>query len=777
MAQLFAGMRAHQVFGADTEVGKTIFSTGYALAGTLCSADASVRGPRTLAPRADAERVAYLKPVSTGPPHEMDAGHLQQYAPWVHSSTMLQFAEPVSPHLASVQKAGTLPHDAHDAQIVSGIGAWLLQQARASVPAAAIIETAGGVNSPAPSGSSQADLLRPLRLPVVLVGSSKLGGISTTRSALESLRMRGYDVEAVLMFPSQRYQNDAYLQSLLAEEYAIPVFALGGPNGDGWGAPPVRAVCDEEDHARMRDYYIGLVHGREDGSGTSMLDVVRHLRAAHAKRLARLSTMASKTREVCWWPFTQHGRYTDEDVMVIDSAYGDFFAVHNNTPQTSLLAPALDGSASWWTQVLGHGHARLGAAAAYAAGRYGHVLFPGATNEPALALSETLLGKRPLSFSAPGHGWASRVFFSDDGSTAMEVALKMAIQSSVRRYAEGEGEDREWQVLGLQGSYHGDTIGVMDACEPSVYSDHVAWYKGRGYWLAPPTLRVKHGKVHVIVRPNRDWAHWERDTARDEIHLATFDSMQEAYDVTRRMQHGELYENYRAMLHTTLTRLVRDEGRRFGALVLEPLVMGAGGMLFVDPLFQRCLVDVVREQAALFGGKHVSRTPSQWQGLPVIYDEIFTGLFRIGIPSAADVLGTSPDIACYAKILSGGLVPLSATLASSSIFDTFAHSDEKTRALLHGHSYTAHPVGCSVALETFAILDEMHMRGDWAKHQEDWGSTTIWSFWNKQFVQRLSAYAHVESVMALGTVLKIALVDQDAGAPSVSAQRRRARKR
>lgn len=706
--------------------------------------------------------------------------HLTTFAPQVASTTLVQFSDPVSPHLAATQATGALPDEAQDAQIIHGVRQWLMQQ-----HGTAIVETAGGVHSPAPSGLSQADLLRPLRLPTVLVGSSKLGGIGTTRAALESLRMRGYDIDAVLLFPSERYGNDVYLGRLLEEEHGIPVFALGGPSDGGWGAPPIRAPTTAEDVAAMRTYYAGLVAGR-DGGGLG--SVVRHLQKQHADRLAELRTLGTRTYEQCWWPFTQHARYTPQDVMAIDSAHGDTFATYNATSQS--LDATLDGSASWWTQCFGHAHPRLTQAAAYAAGRYGHVLFPGAANQPALDLAERLLGTQPLAFPAPG-SWASRVFFSDDGSTAMEVALKMAIQSSARRYAPQAGSkatqqrirpgraagslggrpEREWEVLGLQGSYHGDTIGAMDACEPSTYSDHVAWYRGRGYWLAPPALATRNGQVDIVAPPSEDWDFGKKP-------LGSFASMEEAYDVEKRLG-TPLADEYRDAINATLERLVIVDRRRFGALVLEPLVMGAGGMVFVDPLFQRILIDVVRAREDLFAMQDAplrdavspaadGRSPSEWRGLPVVFDEVFTGLFRLGYASATEVLGTTPDIACYAKILSGGLVPLSVTLASSSIFDTFRQTPEKVHALLHGHSYTAHPVGCAVANETLSLLDEMVRRKDWAPFQAQWGAA--WSFWDRAFVERLSRLDGVASAMALGTVLKIELADAAGGYASTAAE-------
>ena len=697
---------------------------------------------------------------------------MSRFAPHAAARTLVQFAEPVSPHVAATQSDGALPDAARDEHLVSGIGAWIHDVARrATHPTAAYVETAGGVHSPAPSGVSQAELLRPLRLPVVLIGSSALGGISTTRAAYEALRMRGYDVDAVLLFPSPVYRNDDYLRGWLAEQ-GVPVFALGGPAHGAWGAPPVRAESLERDAELMHTYYTGLVRGADEGPG--MADVVRHLRARHAARIDALATLGSRAHECVWWPFTQHARVAPHDVTVIESAHGDFFAAYSPT-QPSLLTPLFDGSASWWTQIFGHSHPRLTAAAAYAAGRFGHVMFPAAANEPAVTLAERLLGCAPDSDVAPGRGWASRVFYSDDGSTAMEVALKMALQASVRRFdaaptsqatlariergrergSLGGRPPRELGVLGLRGSYHGDTIGAMDACEPSLYSEHVAWYRGRGYWITPPTLGIERGRI--VVRAVGD--EWE---AQDEC-LATLASLDEAYNVRARLA-TPLAEQYRSMLHALLERLVRVEGRRFGALVLEPLVMGAGGMLFIDPLFQRCLVDVGRGREALFrrlapplrdARAPAPRAPDAWRGLPVVFDEVFTGLFRVGHASAADVLGCTPDIACYAKVLTGGLVPLAATLASRSIFDAFAPSTSKAHALLHGHSYTAHPVGCAVANETLTMLSEMRPQRD--------------GYWDSALVERLSHSSRVQSVMALGTVLKVELADPDPGYASGTA--------
>jgi len=128
------------------------------------------------------------------------------------------------------------------------------------------------------------------------------------------------------------------------------------------------------------------------------------------------------------------------------------------------------------------------------------------------------------------------------------------------------------------------------------------------------------------------------------------------------------------------------------------------------------------------------------------------------------VLGATPDIAVYAKILTGGLLPLSATLASSSIFGAFL-SDRKVDALLHGHSYTANPIGCAVALKALQMIEDADAKDAWAAPRADWGvgASGRWSFWRSQFVDAVSRVPGVKGAMAMGTVLSIELEDSNAG--------------
>lgn len=198
------------------------------------------------------------------------------------------------------------------------------------------------------------------------------------------------------------------------------------------------------------------------------------------------------------------------------------------------------------------------------------------------------------------------------------------------------------------------------------------------------------------------------------------------------------------------------------------------------------MVKVIRQSPHLFTDKQgeVARTEEskQWSGLPILFDEVFTGLYRLGRFTPSTFLGVEPDVAVNAKLLTGGLVPLSTTMASEDIFEVF-RSPQKVDALLHGHSYTAHPIGCQVGIESLKAMQRMEQRGewDWAKNQ-GWSGVTgkpaakpmlpslakknkpasneVWSVWPLDMVESLSRMSKVDGVWALGSVLAVHLKDE-----------------
>jgi dethiobiotin synthetase/adenosylmethionine--8-amino-7-oxononanoate aminotransferase len=588
---------------------------------------------------------------------------------------------------------------------------------------------------------TQLDSYRPLLLPTILIGDAKLGGISSTISAFESLLVRGYTIDAVLLFRDEYYRNWEYLKAYF-DERGIYFSAVD--------SPPSRTANLADNLASTHDYYETIVP--MDGK-RSIYEVIDHLDDCHKHRIRELDSLPRRTLNTVWWPFVQHGLVKHEtDVNVIDSACSDFFSVYkpsnasqSKTTENSLLESQFDGSASWWTQALGHSHPELMLAAAGAAGRYGHVMFPQATHLPALKLAEHLV------HDGPGKGWAARAFFSDDGSTGMEIALKMALRTYSVKHPGilKESAKKKLGILGLKGSYHGDTIGSMDACAEGVYT--CEWHNAKGYWFDPPTISIQRGKVVLSLPPAL-----ASDLESPEIDA---ESLSWLYNVPRRMD-TPLADIYRGYIGRTLRNIKSSGGPELAALVLEPIVMGAGGMIFVDPLFQRIMVDVARGPV---DSSILSST------LPVIFDEVFVGLYRIGMKSTGHLLGAYPDISVNAKILTGGLVPMAVTLASDSVFQAFM-SEKKTDALLHGHSYTAHPVGCAVANKTLDIVEKLVQSRPWKDAQKQWADSdreaddiNVWSLWEPKFVDAISHLPIVDEIMTMGTVLAIKFKDEQRG--------------
>ena len=249
-------------------------------------------------------------------------------------------------------------------------------------------------------------------------------------------------------------------------------------------------------------------------------------------------------------------------------------------------------------------------AAATQARTLDHTLFAGTTHEPAVALSEELVSIAPEGLS--------RVFFSDNGSTSVEVALKIARQRWVQR---GEPERRVF--VSLEGGYHGDTFGAMAAGDPDPF------------FLPFQALLFEVRRVPPRV-----------------------EAIEEA---------------------------LTDLGGRACGVILEPILQGAAGMRIHSPEMLRG----VRAACDRFD-------------VPLIADEVLTGFGRTGTLFACEQAGISPDLMCLAKGLTGGFFPMSVTLATEEIFESFL-SDERARAFFHGHTFTAHPIGCAVARASLAI--------------------------------------------------------------------------
>lgn len=320
------------------------------------------------------------------------------------------------------------------------------------------------------------------------------------------------------------------------------------------------------------------------------------------------------TPSAVWRPFTQHALEPDPPRIV--RAEGAWL-------EDSDGRKILDAISSWWVTTHGHRHPAIMAAIREATETLDQIIFAGLTHEPAEALARELVALAPAGLA--------HVFFSDSGSTAVEVALKMALGVFRNR-----GAPRS-RIAVLEGAYHGDTIGTMSAGERGVFN---AAYD--------PLLF---------------------DVAR--IPFPEPGAEQAAYDALERA----------------------GKGGGLAALLVEPLVLGAGGMRMYRPQALAELARIARAAGAL-----------------VIADEVMTGWGRTGGLFACEQAGLSPDILCTSKGLTGGAVPLAATLATSDIFE--AHwSRDRSKTFFHSSSYTANPIACAAALANVGIWRDEPVAG------------------------------------------------------------------
>lgn len=278
----------------------------------------------------------------------------------------------------------------------------------------------------------------------------------------------------------------------------------------------------------------------------------------------------------------------------------------------------VDGVASWWTAVHGYNHPHIAEAVRDQLAAMPHVMFGGLVHQPALELARRLAAMLPEGLE--------RVFFTDSGSVAVEVAMKMAVQAWLNRSERGRT-----RFLAFRGGYHGDTIATMAVCDPD--EGMHALFKG----LLPENP--------ILELP------------RDEASTAAMDAWLDRH------------------AHT------------LAGILVEPLVQGAGGMVFQPPEVLRRL-----------------RAAADRHGLYLIFDEIFTGFGRTGSMFAMDQAGVVPDIVTLSKALTGGTLALAATVAHTRVFEAF-WSDDPGHALMHGPTYMANPLACAAANASLDLFE------------------------------------------------------------------------
>jgi len=325
-----------------------------------------------------------------------------------------------------------------------------------------------------------------------------------------------------------------------------------------------------------------------------------------------------------WHPFTQMQDWLGEEPCIISGAEGNFLIdVHGRK--------YLDGVSSLWCNVHGHRKKELDDAIRAQLERVSHSTFLGLSHVPGIQLAEKLIAIAPDGLR--------RVFYSDSGATAVEIALKMAVQ-----YCQLKNETQRTEIASLAESYHGDTVGSMSVGYSETFH---RFHKS----LLFPVLRIT---------PPHVFRYYRRMSEADALRAAIAEADEK---IAARKNH-------------------------LAALVMEPLMQGAAGMWAQPVEYVKVLQAICRRYGILF-----------------ILDEVATGFGRTGKMFACEHANVAPDLLCLAKGITGGYLPLAATLASEAVFSVFLGEYREFKTFFHGHTYTGNPLGCAVAIANLEIFE------------------------------------------------------------------------
>lgn len=370
-----------------------------------------------------------------------------------------------------------------------------------------------------------------------------------------------------------------------------------------------------------------------------------------------------------WHPYTH--ATLDPPPVAVDRAEG----VYLYTTDGRRL---IDAISSWWVTLHGHAHPRIAAAIAEQAGKLEQVIYAGFTHPVAEELAARLGDVLPRSLD--------HLFFSDDGSTAVEVALKMAVQ-----FWHNQGRVEKRRIIALEHAYHGDTVGAMSVSAKSSF------------------------------------------TAAFRELLFPVDRAHSAYCL--RCPEGKQRATCSIECVQSLERLLEKKAEDVAAVIVEPLLQGAGGMIVHPPEFLRRVRELTSHYDVL-----------------LIADEVLTGFGRCGRMFASEIAGIEPDLMCLSKGLTGGFLPLGATAASGRVFEAFLQPESR-HTFFHGHSYTANPISCAAALANLEIF----------RSEPVFERIRVIEQTHRSELERFKSHRTVAETRMIGTVAALELRVEDAG--------------
>ncbi len=330
-------------------------------------------------------------------------------------------------------------------------------------------------------------------------------------------------------------------------------------------------------------------------------------------------------RRYLWHPFTQMKDYEAQEPLIVERAEGVYLVdIHGRR--------YIDGVSSLWVNVHGHRHPSIDRAVREQLERVAHSTLLGLSNPPAIELAKRLVEIAPEGLT--------RVFYSDNGATAVEVALKMAFQ-----YWQHKGERQRTRFISFENAYHGDTLGAVSVGGIDLF--HRIFSP-----LLFPTYRVKAPYCY-------------------------------------RCPEGLQYPDCELACLRDLEETLKRHHRECAALIIEPVVQGAAGMIVQPPGFLKRVRELCTEYGVL-----------------MIADEVATGFGRTGRMFACEHEGVAPDLMCVAKGITGGYLPLAATLTTEEIYEAFLGEYHEFKTFFHGHTYTGNPLACAAACANLEVFEE-----------------------------------------------------------------------
>ncbi|MFH1622325.1 MAG: adenosylmethionine--8-amino-7-oxononanoate transaminase [Candidatus Omnitrophota bacterium] len=576
------------ITGTDTGVGKTIISSGLATAFRDRGIDVGV-----------------MKPIATGAIKNKNRLVSQDVELLIKVSNSKDELNLINPYCADSPLAPNiafkLKKEDISLKIIKECFEKLIKKHQLL-----LVEGIGGLLVPISDNYLVADLIRDFDIPLIIVSRNGLGTINHTLLTIKQAEESGLDILGIIFNNTKKNKKDISKKTNLEIIKKIAKVNI-------FGELPYLKTINIGNLSKIIERNINI--------DSILKETKRINNQFHSNRFSFLD------KKYIWHPFTQMRDWQAEEPLIIKEAKGAYLRDTKNKW-------FLDGVSSLWVNVHGHRKEEIDKGIKKQLNRVAHSTLLGLTNIPAIELAERLANIVPRGLN--------KVFYSDNGSTSVEIALKMAFQYWQQKSAETKQKTR---FVYLDNSYHGDTIGSVSVGGIDLF--------------------------HKIFYP------------------LLFNSFKVDSPYCYRCPKNRTYPKCNLSCLEKLEKTLKKENNRIAALVVEPIVQGAGGMV----IWPKGILTKMRKLCDMYN-------------VLLIADEVAVGFGRTGKMFACEHEGIVPDIICLSKGLSAGYLPLAATLAKEKIYNTFLANYADKKTFFHGHSYTGNPLACSAALASLDVFNK-----------------------------------------------------------------------